>query len=106
MGFGLDLTTCAATGGNDRLIYVSPRSGRAVSASAGEPYRDRLLPLPAFLLGGQQTGGAMGAGVTARDVMDALRLTGFFLESRVLTPRELAVPDARTRLVELIGRVK
>ena len=112
MGFGLDLSQCAATGSNDQLIYVSPKSGRAVSASAGEPYRDKLLPLPAFLAntgrGGQtgSQGSSMSPGVTHRDITDALRLTGFFLESRVLTPRELAVPDARTRLVELIGRVK
>ena len=49
LGFGLDLSACAATGGNDALVYVSPRSGRAVSASAGEPYRDKLLALPDFL---------------------------------------------------------
>ena len=51
LGFGLDLERCAATGSNDDLAYVSPKSGRAVSRSAGEPYRDRLLALPAFLLG-------------------------------------------------------
>ena len=103
MGFGLDLTECAATGSNDRLIYVSPRSGRAVSASAGEPYRDRLLPLPGFLLGGAHNRGG-ASGVTGRDVVDALRLTGYFLESRVLTPREQTMPDTRTRLAELLGR--
>ncbi len=52
LGFGLDLSQCAATGGNDGLIYVSPRSGRAVSASAGEPYKDKLLPLPHFFWAG------------------------------------------------------
>ena len=50
LGFGLDLSQCAATGRNDTLIFVSPKTGRAVSAAAGEPYRDRLLPLPGFLL--------------------------------------------------------
>ena len=50
LGFGLDLTSCAATGGRDELIYVSPKSGRAVSREAGAPYADRLLPLPGFLL--------------------------------------------------------
>ena len=113
IGFGLDLRACAATGSNDRLIYVSPKSGRAVSASAGEPYRDRLLPLPAFLLGGEtrdgqtrggQSSGLISSGVTGRDVVDALQLTGYFLETRVLAPRELVMPDARVRLVELLGR--
>src|SRR6059036_2384045 len=60
LGFGLDLETCAATGGTTELIYVSPKSGRAVSRRAGEPYRERLLPLPAFLRQGerQDEGGA------------------------------------------------
>src|SRR5690606_29482561 len=53
LGFGLDLSKCAATGGRDELIYVSPRTGRAVSRAAGEPYRDRLLALPPFLLSSQ-----------------------------------------------------
>ena len=51
LGFGLDLESCAATGSRDELVYVSPKSGRAVSREAGEPYRERLLPLPAFLAG-------------------------------------------------------
>ena len=50
LGFGLDLSKCAATGSPDDLIYVSPRTGRAVSRQAGEPYKDRLLILPPFLL--------------------------------------------------------
>ncbi|NEU35624.1 DNA repair protein RecO, partial [bacterium LRH843] len=49
LGFGLDLSECAATGAHDHLIYVSPKSGRAVSADAGKPYHDKLLPLPYFL---------------------------------------------------------
>lgn len=48
LGFGLDLASCAATGKTADLSYVSPKSGRAVSAAAGEPYRDRLLALPPF----------------------------------------------------------
>ena len=99
LGFGLDLSECAATGSNDQLIYVSPKSGRAVSASAGEPYRDKLLPLPGFLLAG-----GSGGGVTQQDVENGLKLTGYFLEARVLAPREQTMPDARTRLAALIGR--
>src|SRR5690606_18754413 len=81
LGFGLDLASCAATGTTEDLVWVSPRSGRAVSAPAGEPYRDRLLPLPSFLLGNS------GGPVTRRDVLDGLKLTGAFLEARVLAPR-------------------
>lgn len=93
LGFGLDLGQCAATGSNDRLIYVSPKSGKAVSASAGEPYRDRLLPLPQFLT--KRRSGA----VTDDDVRQGFRLTGHFLESRVLLPRGQSLPHARARLI-------
>ena len=88
IGFGLDLSRCAATGGNDRLVYVSPKSGRAVSASAGEPYKDKLLALPGFLLPG---GGAGGAD----EVADGFRLTGHFLERHAL---DGDLPAARRRL--------
>ena len=88
IGFGLDLSQCAATGGNDRLVYVSPKSGRAVSAGAGEPYKDKLLALPGFLLPG---GGAPSPG----EVADGFRLTGYFLGRHVL---DGGLPAARRRL--------
>lgn len=82
LGFRLDLSECAATGRNDELIYVSPKSGRAVSASAGEPYKERLLPLPAFLRA------LSWQGVPSRaEVADGFRLTGYFLDRDVLQPR-------------------
>ncbi|MBK4717325.1 DNA repair protein RecO [Azospirillum sp. YIM DDC1] len=89
LGFGLDLDRCAVTGANDYLAYVSPRTGRAVSASAGEPYRDRLLPLPGFLIG-------LGGG-GPQAVEDGLRLTGHFLERHLLNG---PLPPARQRLRE------
>jgi DNA repair protein RecO (recombination protein O) len=98
LGFGLDLSECAATGANDQLIYVSPKSGRAVSASAGEPYRDRMLALPGFLTK------AKSGVVTAQDVRDGYALTGYFLESRVLGPRGQALPEARGRMLAHIDR--
>lgn len=98
MGFGLDLGACAATGANDDLIYVSPRTGRAVSASAGEPYRDRLLSYPAFLQKGR------GADVTERDVLSGFALTGYFLKDRILAPRGLTPPDSRQRMLTLLER--
>src|SRR4249920_1673341 len=73
LGFGLDLSSCAATGKTTDLIYVSPKSGRAVSAEAGEPYKDRLLALPPFLLG--DTSGS----VTAEHLRAGFALTGHFL---------------------------
>ena len=98
LGFGLDLSECAATGSNDQLIYVSPNSGRAVSASAGEPYRDRLLSLPAFL--DQSKRGA----VAGDDLMLGFELTGHFLKARVLAPRQREMPAARERLLTLLKR--
>ena len=92
LGFGLDLSSCAATGATDDLIYVSPRSGRAVSRAGGEAYRDRLMRLPAFLHG-------EGEPETARDLADAFALTGFFLDRHAFAPRGLAVPEARARFV-------
>ena len=92
LGYGLDLSRCAATGANDHLAYVSPKSGRAVSASAGEEYRDKLLALPAFLIRG-------GEG-TREEVRQGLALAGFFLERHVLAPQRRALPRARARLVD------
>ena len=91
LGFGLDLTTCAATGTTDNLIYVSPKSGRAVSAEGGEAYRDKLLPLPPFLVGGGPADRAQ--------LSEGLRLTGYFLERHVLTPHSKLFPDARERIL-------
>jgi len=93
LGFGLDLATCAATGTASDLIYVSPKSGRAVSTEAGEAYRDRLLALPGFLCAG-------AAGVASReDILAGFALTGYFLEGRALLPHGLALPEARGRLL-------
>lgn len=98
LGFGLDLSSCAATGSTVDLVWVSPKSGRAVSAIAGEPYRDRLLRLPPFLVGARQ------GPVTAEDIRDGLTLTGSFLNARVLAPRDMAMPEARHRLITALAR--
>ncbi|GJE56755.1 MULTISPECIES: DNA repair protein RecO [Methylobacterium] len=92
LGFGLDLSACAASGGNDQLVYVSPKSGRAVSASAGEPYRDRLLKLPAFL---RDRSGVPDE----RDVADGFGLTGYFLNQHIWEPRGLQSPEERARFI-------
>jgi DNA repair protein RecO (recombination protein O) len=90
LGYGLDLGTCAATGTNDDLAFVSPKSGRAVSRAAGEPYRDRLLALPAFLVAG---------GEGNRDqIRDGLRLTAHFIERHGLIVERGPLPAVRLRL--------
>ena len=98
LGFGLDLAHCAATGVTDDLIYVSPRSGRAVSREAGAPYAERLLKLPPILLGSQN------AEPAAADIVDGLKLTAHFLFERVLQPHGKELPHARRRLQELAQR--
>jgi DNA repair protein RecO (recombination protein O) len=97
LGFGLDLSACAVTGGTDDLVWVSPRSGRAVSRAAGAPWAERLLPLPGFLRGDWDVA------PPASDVAAALALTGYFLEARVAPglPRE-ALPAARARALRAI----
>jgi len=93
LGFGLDLTACAQTGETEGLAFVSPRTGRAVTAAAGAPYKERLLPLPGFL--SQQTVRETKPG----DLSDGLALTGFFVERHVLAPHNIKMPPARTRFV-------
>lgn len=93
LGFGLDLVRCAATGTRDNLIYVSPKTGRAVSSTAGEPYHDRLLSLPAFLKGGEA--GTPGLA----DVLAGLKLTGYFLDRHVFAPRGITAPESRHWIV-------
>ena len=95
LGFGLDLTRCAATGLTERLIYVSPRTGRAVSDEAGAPYRERLLALPAFLIGTAPAG--------ARDILAGLRLTGHFLDRHLFEPRGLTPPEQRQWIIRTLA---
>lgn len=93
LGFGLDLSRCAVTGVMDDLVWVSPRTGRAVSRDAGAPYADKLLTLPPFLLGAQ-------AGLREGDVGAGLDLTGHFLEQFVFHPLDKPLPPARVWLVD------
>jgi DNA repair protein RecO (recombination protein O) len=96
-GFGLDLGECAVTGSALDLAFVSPRSGRAVSAGAGEAYRDKLFRLPPFL--------GDGAAAGWDDIFDALRITGHFLARDVLIERQAEVLAARDRLIDRLKRV-
>ena len=95
VGFGLDLSACAATGTNEDLTHVSPRSGRAVSREAAEPYAERMFVLPAFLL-------SANAPADANNVLRGLKLTGHFLERRVYGADTSGLPAARERFVEIL----
>ena len=98
-GFGLDLAACAATGQQRDLVYVSPKSGRAVSTEAGEPYKDKLLALPGFL-----RRDAVLEPPTPDETRAGFALTEYFLRERVLAPRGLDLPEERARFVALATR--
>ncbi len=96
MGYGLDLSRCAATGRQNDLTYVSPRSGRAVSTGAAEPYKDRLFALPAFM-GPQRS--QTGHSPRWEDIENGLKLTGYFLETRLQWGVNRTLPEARARMI-------
>jgi len=96
LGFGMDLSRCASTGSTDDLVWVSPRTGRAVSATAGAPYADKLLTLPPFMLGAQ-------AGLVEGDVRAGLDLTGHFLEQFVFHPQNRPIPPARVWMMDKLA---
>ena len=96
LGFGLDLSKCAVTGSADDLVYVSPRTGRAVSAAAGADYHDRLLTLPPFQLSAQ-------GGLQSGDIAAGLALTAHFLERFVFSPLNRPLPPARHWLTDRLS---
>lgn len=93
LGFGLDLSRCAATGVTDQLQFVSPKSGRAVSREAGIPWQDKLLALPTFLADGSRHA------ADPASLEEAFRLTGFFLHRHVYEPRGMEMPDSRAGFI-------
>jgi DNA repair protein RecO (recombination protein O) len=100
LGFGLDLDVCAATGATTDLVYVSPKSGGAVSRQAGAPFQDRLLRLPAFLRQSEED----AVSWTEQDLRDGFALTGLFLHRHVLEPHGLAHSDARDGFINAVTR--
>lgn len=107
LGFGLDLAACAMTGKRQDLIYVSPKSGRAVSRATGAPYHGKLLPLPAFL---QPAPTALEAPARASEppapaaLADGFALSLYFLNRNVYQPRGLSPPEIRAALIAKILR--
>lgn len=110
LGFGLDLGECAATGTHEDLVYVSPKSGRAVCREAGLPYAPKLLPLPAFLGARPEHAAEVVAdegelaGLDASQIDAAFRLTGYFLDRHVLAPRQIPVSPARDGFLQAVKR--
>jgi DNA repair protein RecO (recombination protein O) len=97
LGFGLDFSKCALTGSLEDLAWVSPKTGRAASRTAGEPFADKLLVLPPFLLGGQNK-------PVSGDVADGFALTGHFIARELLDPLRKTMPEARARLIFALGK--
>ncbi len=101
LGFGLNLSKCAATGQTGDLAFVSPRSAQAVSREAGEPYREKLLPLPAFLL--EERSGKIP---NARETIEGLTMTGYFLDAHIFNEPGMATPKAREEFKNLLVRAQ
>ncbi|WP_412058386.1 DNA repair protein RecO [Bartonella sp. DGB2] len=98
LGFGLDLSACVATGNTDDLIYVSPKSARAVCAQAGQPWKDRLLALPLFLAK------KLGRPSNLEELQKGFALTHYFLYQNVWGPRQIEPPMIRDGFIRLIER--
>ena len=96
LGFGLDLSKCAATGSREHLAYVSPKSGKAVSAEAGEAFRDRLFRLPPFLRDG-------AGAASAADVVDGLKLAAWFLDRHLFEPRGVGFPEQQAWIIRALA---
>lgn len=108
-GYGLDLSECAATGITHDLIYVSPKSGRAVCRDAGEPYKDKMLLLPSFLVMSHESLVTSTANDQSpmtndrlKEILAGMELTGYFLENSLLTPHGQKMPVARLRLQNIL----
>ncbi len=91
LGIGLDLSECSATGRRDHLLYVSPRTGKAVSAEAGEPYRNRLFAYPKYIV-------EKNYHPSLREVSDLLKMTEFFLNKNFFQLHGLKFPENRVNL--------
>jgi DNA repair protein RecO (recombination protein O) len=99
LGFGLDLSKCAATGTAENLTHVSPKTGRAVSRAAAEPWLDRLLPLPAFLISAKNRDQ-----ISNHDMTAGFDLAGHFLTRHVYQPRGIEPPNERASFIKAVMR--
>ena len=96
LGYGLELDECADTGSKDNLVYVSPKSGRAVCLDSGLPYHSKLLPLPSFLTKNPQKSQDLGKNL--REIIDGMCLTRYFLEKFIFDQKHLPIPQSREYL--------
>ena len=99
LGFGLDLSSDADSGSSVDLVYVSPRTGRAVTRETAKGYEDKVLPLPGFLLDENKP-------AEVNEIRAGLRLAGYFLERHLFAALDRPVPEARQALVDRFSRAK
>ena len=95
LGIGLDLSECSATGTTENLEYVSPKSGKAVCATAGEPYKNRLYRFPHYIVEGKLN-------PKPEEVKNVLEMTGFFLYKNFFATHSLKFPACRANLAEIV----
>lgn len=101
LGFGLDLSCCASTGNTEALVYVSPKSGRAVSEQAGAPWSAKMLPLPGFLNKYDEGWGRLPS---AAEIESGFRLSEFFLDRHIYGPRAMKPPDERAGFIRALAK--
>lgn len=92
-GYGVNLTECVVTKAREELYYVSPKSASAVCLSAGLPYKDKLLPLPQFLVANEEQ-------ISDNDKQNAFNLTTYFLNRYLLNTQQQLY--ARNKFIEHI----
>lgn len=97
-GYGLDWSKCAVTNSTDKIKYISPKTGNAVTEEVGEKYKDRLFELPKFLTDNR-------INVSAKDIITALNLMGYFIEKYLFLPNHFAIPKARILLTQYVENI-
>jgi DNA repair protein RecO (recombination protein O) len=94
-GYGMDLSRCIATNEIDNLIYISPKSGGAVSEKAGEPYKDKMFKLPKFFLRSELE-------PSNDDIKESMKILGYFMDKFYFYPYNKKMPQARVKMLELV----
>ncbi len=102
LGFGLDFDSCASTGQTHELEYISPKSGRAVSLSAGKPYAEKMLTFPAFLNKYEEGWGVVPQ---SKQIDQGFKLSSFFLDRHIYNPRGMKHPDERHGFIKAITKL-
>jgi DNA repair protein RecO (recombination protein O) len=97
LGVGLDINECAVTGQRTNLRYVSPKTGRAVCAEAGAPYKDRLFAYPQYIA-------EKNYRPQRKEIANVLAMTGNFLQKNFLAQHNLQLPENRVTLLN-VGKI-